>query len=436
MGDRILLVDDPSTGADLLRMVQALGYEAVLAGSTAEGATRLRNQAFALCLADMDRGPAETSALLEAARAARPPVPVLALTAGPSVKDAVAALRAGAIDFLSRPFAVEPCAEVLRRALLPGGAQESARAADGATLVGEHPAVRLMIERIDQVAGTDANILIRGEAGTGKQMIARLVHAASARRAGPIVSVSAAELPEGTTEAVLFGDGQQLGLLRQAHQGTLFLDEVGALPAPAQARLLRALQERSLQADGETVPVDVRVIAASSRNLEQLVREGAFSDDLYYRLDVIPIEVPALRERIDDIPILADHFRRETNARAGLNVPGFSAEVARRLCSYEWPGNLRQLEATVERLVRQTVDREVTLNDLPTTLRADVVELGVGTLDLPPYGVDLRLLLTRLEDRLIGQALQRTGGNKNRAAELLGMNRTTLVEKLRRRNVA
>jgi DNA-binding NtrC family response regulator len=167
-----------------------------------------------------------------------------------------------------------------------------------------------------------------------------------------------------------------------------------------------------------------------------MVRDGILSDDLYYRLDVIPIEVPALRERKDDIPMLADYFRREINARIGLAVPGFSPEVMKRLCSYDWPGNIRQLEATVEKLVHLAADRAVTLNDLPTNLRADVVDLGVGIVDLPPYGVDLRLLLTRLEERLIGQALERTGGNKNRAAELLGMNRTTLVEKLRRRNVA
>jgi DNA-binding NtrC family response regulator len=422
MGNRILLMDDPHTGADLLHMVQGLGHDAVLAASASEAATRLRNQRFALCLADVRLAPEQIEALLEAAHAARPPVPVVAITAGPSVKEAVAALRAGAVDFLCRPFSLELCADTIRRVL--------AAPSDGASavVVGEHPAVRLMVERIDHVAGTDANILIRGEAGTGKEMIARLLHAASTRSDGPFVAVSAAELPDALAETALFGDAERAGLLAQAAGGTLFLDEVHDLPVAAQQRLLRSLEERG--------PARVRIISASTRNFEQLLREGAFSDDLYYRLDVIPIEVPALRERVEDIAILADHFRRDTNARAALTVPGFSAEVLKRLCSYPWPGNLRQLQATVDRVVRQAGDRQVDLEDLPTTLRPDVVELGVGTLDLPPSGVDLRLLLTRLEDRLIGQALQRTGGNKNRAAELLGMNRTTLVEKLRRRNVA
>jgi two-component system response regulator AtoC len=368
----------------------------------------------------------------------RPPVPVVALTGEATVKNAVAALRAGAVDFLSKPFHAELFAETVRRALgTLAGSNDGRRASDGASLVGEHPAVRLMLERIDQVAGTAANILIRGETGTGKQMIARLVHAASPRRAEPFVVVNLAELPDALPESELFGAPGRPGKILQAQHGTLFLDEISALARPLQERLLRVLRERAVPAeDGTMVGVDVRVIAASSRNLEQLVRDGTMRDDLYYRLDVIPIEVPALRERKEDIPLLADYFRREANTRAGLTVPPFSPEVVSRLVSHDWPGNIRQLETTVERLVHLAGDRPVTLIDLPTTLRADIFDLGVGTLDLPPYGVDLRLLLTRLEDRLIGQALERTGGNKNRAAELLGMNRTTLVEKLRRRNVA
>jgi DNA-binding NtrC family response regulator len=380
--------------------------------------------------------------VLEAARTRRPPVPVVALTGEATVKHAVAALRAGAVDFLSKPFHTEILAQTLRRALgLATASNDGPHPTDGATLVGEHPAIRLMLERIDQVADTDANVLIRGEAGTGKQMIARLVHASSARRGGPFVAVSLADLTEATADAELFGDPAtpgHPGRILAAQHGTLFLDEVSALPKPVQAKLLRMLMEREvLSPDSEhPIPVNIRIIAAASRNLEQMVRDGTLSDDLYYRLDVIPIEVPALRERKDDIPVLADHFRREINARAGLNVPGFSPEVMKRLGSYDWPGNIRQLETTVEKLVHLAADRAVTLNDLPTNLRADVVDLGVGIVDLPPYGVDLRLLLTRLEERLIGQALERTGGNKNRAAELLGMNRTTLVEKLRRRSVA
>jgi DNA-binding NtrC family response regulator len=440
MGTRILLVDDePAARAALHRMVVALGHDGVPACDGEEAVAKMQTETFDLCLADAELPAVSAAALLEAARTRRPPVPVVALTGEGTVKRAVAALRAGAVDFLSRPFHSESLAQTLRRALgTSTGSNDGPHPTEGATLVGEHPAIRLMLERIDQVADTDANVLIRGEAGTGKQMIARLVHASSARRGGPFVAVNLAELPESIADAELFGAPGRPGRILSAQHGTLFLDEISALPKAVQAKLLRMLMEREVpSADGEhPIAVNIRIIAAASRNLEQLVRDGTLSDDLYYRLDVIPIEVPALRERKDDIPMLADHFRREINGRQGLDVPGFSPEVMKRLGSYDWPGNIRQLEATVEKLVHLAADRAVTLNDLPTNLRADVVDLGVGIVDLPPYGVDLRLLLTRLEERLIGQALERTGGNKNRAAELLGMNRTTLVEKLRRRNVA
>src|SRR6185436_2492791 len=205
-----------------------------------------------------------------------------------TVKHAVAALRAGAVDFLSKPFHNEILAQTLRRALGNAtGSNDGPHPTEGATLVGEHPAIRLMLERIDQVADTDANVLIRGEAGTGKEMIARLVHASSARRAGPFVAINLAQLTEALADGELFGDAGRPGRILAAQHGTLFLDEVSALPKPVQAKLLRVLQEREvLSADGaHPIPVNIRIIAAASRNLEQMVRDGTLSDDLYYRLD-------------------------------------------------------------------------------------------------------------------------------------------------------
>ena len=210
------------------------------------------------------------------------------------------------------------------------------------------------------------------------------------------------------------------------------------MPRNLQAKLLRVLQDREVTPVGssERIPVDVRVIAATHRNLEEMVRDGSFREDLYYRLEVVPIEVPPLRARREDIPALADHFRREVNAREGRYGAGLRARGDGSPLLHDWPGNVRELENLVERLVVVAGNREVALSDLPSHLRLDLVDLESGHLDLPSSGLDLRLLLTQLEDRLIGQALARTGGNKNRAAELLGMNRTTLVEKLRRRNFA
>jgi len=233
-------------------------------------------------------------------------------------------------------------------------------------------------------------------------------------------------------------DKSRTGRIAAADGGTLFLEEIGEMPRGLQVKLLRALQEREVTPVGgsEAIAVDVRVVAATHRDLEGMIEEGTFREDLFYRLDVVPIEIPPLRERRQDIPALADLFRVDVNAREGRTVPGFALDVIQRLGAYDWPGNVRELENLVERLVVVAGHRMVVMDDLPAHLRMSVVDLENATLDLPESGVDLRIFLTQLEERLIAQALERTGGNKNRAAELLGMNRTTLVEKLRRRNVA
>ena len=219
--------------------------------------------------------------------------------------------------------------------------------------------------------------------------------------------------------------------LTQAEHGTLFIDEITNLTREQQIGLLRLVRDPASRSRA-----DIRIVAATSRNLETAVREGAFIEDLYYRLNIIPIEIPPLRERLEDIPILAEHFRRAANARHGRNTPPLPSDLLVRLSECPWPGNVRQLENVVDRLVASAKDRGVSVYDLPASLRTDVNSLGTAIVDLPLHGVDLRMLLTQLEERLIGQALERTNGNKNRAAELLGMNRTTLVEKLRRRTVA
>jgi DNA-binding NtrC family response regulator len=256
-----------------------------------------------------------------------------------------------------------------------------------------------------------------------------------------------AALPEALAESELFGhvrgaftgaDRHHVGRFAAAHTGTIFFDEIGDMPRNLQAKLLRVIQDRAVTPVGgcDAISIEARVIAATHRNLEAMVADGSFREDLYYRLEVVPIEVPPLRLRQSDIPDLAEHFRREINAREGRSVSGFSPEVMDKLCTHDWPGNVRELENLVERLVITAGNREIAWRDLPACMRFDLFDLESGNLDLPLAGVDLRTLLAQLEDRLIGQALARTGGNKNRAAELLGMNRTTLVEKLRRRNVA
>jgi DNA-binding NtrC family response regulator len=367
-----------------------------------------------------------------------------------TVADAVEALRNGAADVIAKPFHISVLEQAMVRQLASPEATAATwrgRQTPGVAVIGEHPGIKLVLERVDQVAGTDASVLIRGETGTGKEVIARLLHGASQRRAAPFMAINMAAIPEALAESELFGhvrgaftgaDKPRTGRFVAAHRGTLFFDEIGDMPRALQAKLLRVLQERVVTPVGgsEGIPVDVRIIAATHRNLEAMVQDGTFREDLFYRLDVIPIEIPPLRERRQDIPALAEHFRNEVNAREGRSVRGFALDVMQRLCSYDWPGNVRELENLIERLVVVAAGRMVMIEDLPSALRTNVIDLESGTLELPATGVDLRTLLAQLEEKLIGQALERTGGNKNRAAELLGMNRTTLVEKLRRRNVA
>jgi DNA-binding NtrC family response regulator len=449
MAKKVLLVDDdPSIHASLLRLIRALGHEAITAATSAEAAARIKAQHFDLCITDLQLGDGDGRAVVREARAARPPVAVVAMSAHGTVADAVEALRLGAADVLGKPFHMSALEHAMARVLAadpPRGSR--ARPTPGVAVIGEHPAMRLVLDRVEQIADTDASVLIRGETGTGKEVVARLIHGASQRRAGPFVAVNVAAIPEPLAESELFGhvrgaftgaDKSRTGRFVAAHGGTLFLDEIGEMPRAVQVKLLRALQEREVTPVGATapIPIDVRVVAATHRDLEAMIEEGTFREDLFYRLDVVPIEIPPLRERRQDIPALAEHFRVEVNAREGRAVPGFALDVVQRLGAYDWPGNVRELENLVERLVIVAQGRMVVMNDLPAHLRTTVVDLENATLDLPETGVDLRIFLTQLEERLIAQALERTGGNKNRAAELLGMNRTTLVEKLRRRNVA
>ena len=451
MDRAILLVDDdPSIHAGLVRLIKTLGYDAICVASGDEAIARLTDGVFQLCVTDMQLGGTDGHAVLKAARACRPPVSTIVLSDQGTVADAVEALRNGAADVIAKPFHISVLEQAMVRQLANPEANAATwrgRQTPGVAVIGEHPAVKQVLERVDQVAGTDASVLIRGETGTGKEVIARLLHGASHRRSAPFMAVNMAAIPEALAESELFGhvrgaftgaDKPRTGRFVAANRGTLFFDEIGDMPRALQAKLLRVLQERVVTPVGasEGIPVDVRVIAATHRNLEAMVQDGTFREDLFYRLDVIPIEIPPLRERRQDIPALAEHFRNEVNAREGRSVRGFALDVMQRLCSYDWPGNVRELENLIERLVVVAAGRMVMIEDLPPALRTNVIDLESGTLELPASGVDLRTLLSQLEEKLIGQALERTGGNKNRAAELLGMNRTTLVEKLRRRNVA
>jgi len=368
------------------------------------------------------------------------------MTAFGSVATSVEAMRLGAVTMLEKPVPVAQLEREVRDAIadaheVRGGLE----AAVGAGLKGSSPAIRQVFDTLVRVAPSNSSVLIQGESGTGKELIAQAVHRLSRRAMGPLVAVNCAAIPEQLLESELFGHVKgaftgasqaRQGRFKLAHNGTIFLDEIGEMPLPLQGKLLRVLQERTIEPIGgsKPEPVDFRVIAATNKDLGQQVESGGFRGDLYYRLNVVPLVLPPLRERAGDVALLAAHFLSGHNA--GKERPlRFSADALGVMERYGWPGNVRELENLVERLAVLKAEGEIGIADLPgpiRNVRPGGAAEGVPT-SLPPEGVDLYKVLADIEDRLIREALGRAGGNKQQAAKILGLNRTTLVEKLRKK---
>jgi transcriptional regulator with PAS, ATPase and Fis domain len=311
-------------------------------------------------------------------------------------------------------------------------------------LVGEHPLIEKVQALIAKLAATDTTVLLTGESGTGKEVAARTLHALSARANRPFLSINCGAIPGELLESELFGHERgaftgatvaRQGLLQLANRGTVFLDEIAEMPPPLQVKLLRVLQDLEVRPVGaETaVKVDVRIIAATNKNLQRAIQQGMFREDLYYRLQVVPIELPPLRERRGDIPVLAEHFLAKQMQRRPERTPiRLSSEAMAQLWEYDWPGNVRELENLIERIVVLADDPLIRADDLPPELRTFISEKRIPKPHLPEGGIDLNKAVQDFEQRLIGEALRRTKGNKQAAARLLGLGRTTLVAKLRR----
>jgi DNA-binding NtrC family response regulator len=392
--------------------------------------------------------------VLEAARARYPEIVVLVVTGHGSIRAAVEAIRQGAADFVTKPFQLAELDLALGRAL------ERQRLREENTylreqlreryrldqLVGRSAAMQEVFKVVETVAPTTSTILILGETGTGKELVARAIHQLSPRAGEKFVALNCSAIPESLLEAELFGHTKgaftgavaaRPGRFEVANRGTLFLDEIATMPVLLQAKLLRALQQREVERIGEARPIriDVRVLAATNADLEGMVKAGTFREDLFYRLNVIPVQLPPLRDRRDDVPLLVRDMLQRLGA---LAVPPrtdvtFSQEAMRRLMAYEWPGNIRQLENTVERALALSPGRsQIDVSVLPPDVRGDKPgERGV-TIALPEQGLDLERELAVVERVYIAQALARTEQNRSRAADLLGVKRTTLVEKIKR----
>src|SRR5215467_7251762 len=448
----VLLVEDEALLREALaEQLIDRGYAVEQAESGEDALARLTDFAFDVIITDLRLPGVDGSAVVEAALDRYPDIVAIVVTGYGTVKDAVEAIKRGAWDFVSKPFQIDELLHALDSALeqrrlksenayLRAQLDERHRF-EG--LIGRSPAMKRLFQLLETIAATNSTILITGETGTGKEVVARAIHHNSPRKTHRFVALNCSAIPETLLEAEIFGHvrgaftgaiGNREGRLEQAHRGTLFLDEVGTMSPALQMKLLRVLQEREFErvGDSKTIKVDVRVIAATNSDLLKMVGDGQFREDLYYRLNVIPVHIPPLRERRDDIPLLVQHFLEKFRTGGSATVT-VSQEAMRRLMSYAWPGNVRQLENATERAVAFGGSRgQIESADLPPEVAGAEPPAVSGSLSLPEEGVDLDAFVARIERELIQRSLERTGGNKGQAAKLLNLKRTTLVEKLKR----
>jgi two-component system response regulator HydG len=403
-----------------------------------------RERPFDLILMDVRMGGMNGVEATRAIKAYNPAIPILIMTAYSDVAGAVEALKAGAYDYLTKPLAFDVLKLALKRALdhatlkdeVRSLRHELAAAFDARQSIGQSPAMRQVRDLAAAIAPSEATVLITGESGTGKEVMARLIHANSARRNGPYVTVNCAALTETLLESELFGhekgaftgaEKRREGRFMAAHKGTIFLDEIGEIPLSMQVKLLRVIQEREIQRVGGDQPlkVDVRILAATNKDLAQEVAEGRFRQDLYYRLNVVALTLPPLRDRREDIPLLAMHFLKIFAQRNGKGVKGFTPTAMDRLLKHSWPGNVRELENAVERAVVLLVGEYVSERELPPTIVAG--EEAPRPASRPDFA---HMTLEEIERLAVQDTLEQVGGNKSEAARRLGINRKTLLAKL------
>ena len=446
----LLFVDDETALRSLMaERLGERGFEVQEADSGEKAIQLLEQFAFDVVITDLRLPGVDGTRVIETARDRYPGIVGIVITGYGTMKDAVDAIKSGASDFIAKPFQFDELMHVLQKAIeqrrlksenayLRSQLEEKYQYSG---ILGRSRPMRELFQLLETVSRSASTILITGETGTGKEVVARAIHHGSPRKGHRFVALNCSAIPETLLEAELFGHvrgaftgavGTRQGRMEQAHKGTLFLDEVGTMSTALQMKLLRALQEREFErvGDSHTVKVDVRFIAATNSDLAKMVADGAFREDLYYRLNVIPISLPPLRERRDDIPLLVTHFLEKYAPGTAMHV---SQAAMRALMAYGWPGNVRQLENAVERAVALSAGRnEIDITDLPPEIQSLPQQTSTPFVDFPEEGLDLPAYLSSIERDLIRRSLERTGGNRNKAAELLKIKRTTLVEKLKR----
>jgi two-component system response regulator AtoC len=447
MTNRVLIVDDDQALCETLEAGLVRRELQVTWRTSGDLALALLDEGdFDVIVTDLRMGQLDGIAFCERVVERRPDIPVIVLTAFGSFDTAVAAIRAGAYDFISKPVQIDVLGIALRRAAQHKALREevkrlrsAATAPTSSELLGTSSAMRAVKDVIARVADSDASVLITGESGTGKEVVARLLHASSRRHDHPFVAINCAAMPEPLLESELFGHARgaftdakeaHVGLFARASRGTLFLDEIGDMPLGLQPKLLRVLQERTVRPLGATheIPVDVRVVAATNRDLESAVEERRFREDLYFRLNVIHVALPPLRARAGDVLLLTQHLLQKTAGREKKNILGVSPAAAEKLVAYSWPGNVRELQNCIEHAVALARYDHVTPEDLPDKIRSYRSSHVLVASDDPSELVPME----EVERRYILRVLEAVGGNKTAAARVLGIERKTLYRKLER----
>jgi len=446
-GSVLIVEDEPAMCRSLEVGLSDLEFEARSANSGQQALNVLRDHDFDVVLTDLNMPGMSGLELCQRIAESRPDLPVVVITAFGNMDTAIAAIRAGAYDFITKPIDIEGVALTLERAAQHRRLGDEVkrlrsvveRHALADEIVGESAAISTVKQLIERIADTDATVLITGESGTGKEVVARALHRLSKRARGPFVALNCAAVPEGLIESELFGHARgaftdarhpRSGLLVQAQGGTLFLDELGELPLPAQAKLLRVLQERVVRPVGsdKELAFDARIITATNRDLEQLVEDGRFREDLFFRVHVLPVELPPLRARKGDVLLLAQRFLLESAARAHKAVTGIGTAAAELLLAYHWPGNVRELMNAIEHAVALAQYEQITPEDLPQRIRAyrksHIIVAGDDPSELVP--------LEEVERRYVLRVMEAVAGNKRLAARVLGLDRKTLYRKLER----
>jgi two-component system response regulator AtoC len=443
---RVLLVDDERSLCEALQDgLGKRGFEVIWRTRGEDGLDALRGDEVDVVVTDLRMQGMHGLELCQRVVEIRPDVPVIVITAFGTVEHAIGAIRAGAYDFITKPIETDVLVVALERAIQHHRLQDEVktlrRAIEDArhfgNLIGSSTAMQAIYDLLGRIADSPATVLITGESGTGKEVAARALHERGPRKARPFVAINCSAVPDSLLESELFGHARgaftdaraaRAGLLLQATGGTLLLDEIGDMPMALQPKLLRALQERTLRPVGgdEELPFDVRVVATTNRDLHALVEEGRFREDLYFRINVIHVELPPLRARGGDVLLLAQHFIDVHAARAGKRVTALTPVAAEKLIAYRWPGNVRELQNCIERAIALTQQDRVGVEDLPETVRAYKRSHVLIATDDPSELVPL----SEVERRYVLRVLEAVGGNKTSAAQILGVTRKTLYRKL------